>query len=151
MDNSPSRARRSSPVRPEPTRYWPPGALGWWTSTASSPGGKKRGIGLTPEANELRSEEYYKEITAELFGVLANAVSSGETHPMLDDKAGELVRLGVEAGRSSFPSLAGAGSDTRDSHPTSCAAFRSSMRPPSARSWTLAENSTAPWCGSAAR
>ena len=106
---------------------------------------------MSPEAEELRSEEYYREITAELFGMLSDTVSSGETHPMLDDKAGELVRLGVEAGRSPFPSRAGAGADTRDSHPTSCAACRSSMQPPLARSWTSAGNSTAPWCGSAAR
>jgi hypothetical protein len=61
-------------------------------------GGVERGVALLPEADELMSEEYYKEITAELFGMLSGAVSSGETHPMLDDKAGELVRLGVEAG-----------------------------------------------------
>ena len=53
---------------------------------------------MSPEAEGLRSEEYYREITAELFRMLSDTVSSGETHPMLDDKAGELVRLGVEAG-----------------------------------------------------
>ncbi len=61
-------------------------------------GGVERGATLSPEADELRSEEYYQEITSELFGMLAEAVSSGTTHPMLDDTAGELVRLGVEAG-----------------------------------------------------
>lgn len=61
-------------------------------------GGVERSAALSPDANELRSEEYYEEVTAELFGMLSGAVSGGKTHPMLDDKAGELVRLGVEAG-----------------------------------------------------
>ncbi len=61
-------------------------------------GGLERGAALTPDANELRSEEYWEAIAAELFGMLSDAVAGGKTHPMLDDQAGELVRLGVEAG-----------------------------------------------------
>ncbi len=61
-------------------------------------GGLERGAALTPEARELRSEEYWEAVTAETFGMLSDAVAGGRTHPMLDDKAGELVRLGVEAG-----------------------------------------------------
>ena len=63
-----------------------------------SAGGVERGAALAPEANELRSDEYYGEITTELFGMLADAVESGTTHPMLDEQAGELMRFGVEAG-----------------------------------------------------
>ena len=61
-------------------------------------GGVERTAAITPEANARRSEEFYEEITAELFGMLADAVEGGATHPMLDERAGELVRLGVEAG-----------------------------------------------------
>lgn len=61
-------------------------------------GGVQRSAGLTPNVNEMRSAEYYKEITSELFGMLSSAVSQGRTHPMLDNHAGELVRLGIEAG-----------------------------------------------------
>jgi hypothetical protein len=60
-------------------------------------GGLERGAALTPDANALRSEEYWEAITAELFGMLSDAVNGGKTHPMLDDQAGELVRLGIEA------------------------------------------------------
>lgn len=61
-------------------------------------GGVERGTAFSPEASELRSEEFYEEITAELFGMLSSAVSGGTTHPMFDNAAGELVRLGVQAG-----------------------------------------------------
>jgi len=66
-----------------------------------SAGSVERGVALSPEATELRSGEYYGEITTELFGMLAGAVEGGKTHPMLDEQAGELVRLGVEAGEIS--------------------------------------------------
>lgn len=64
-------------------------------------GGVERSSALSPNANELRSDEYYEAITAELFGMLADAVEGGATHPMFDEQAGELVRLGVEAGHIS--------------------------------------------------
>jgi len=57
-------------------------------------GGIERSSTLSPDASELRSEEYFEEITAELFRILANAVEGGTTHPMFDDQAGNLVRLG---------------------------------------------------------
>lgn len=61
-------------------------------------GGVERSSALSPDAAEMRSEEYYGEITSELFGMLSGAVSQGTTHPMLDNEAGKLVRLGIEAG-----------------------------------------------------
>ncbi len=61
-------------------------------------GGLERGAALSADARELRSDEYWEEVTAETFGMLSDAVAGGKTHPMLDDTAGELVRLGIEAG-----------------------------------------------------
>lgn len=61
-------------------------------------GGVERAAGLTDSSNERRSDEFYEEVTAEFFGVLSDSVSDGSTHPLFDDTAGGLVRLGVEAG-----------------------------------------------------
>lgn len=61
-------------------------------------GGIERGAALTPDTNALRSDEYWERLTAEMFGMLSGAVSDGSTHPMLDDRAGEFVRVGVEVG-----------------------------------------------------
>ena len=60
-------------------------------------GGIEKGAALTPEANELRSDEYWEEVTAEIFGMLSGAVTDGSTHPMFDARAGEFVRASVEA------------------------------------------------------
>ena len=61
-------------------------------------GGVERTAGLDQSSNERRSDEFYEEVTAELFGVLSGAVSEGATYPLFDDHAGKLVRLGVDAG-----------------------------------------------------
>jgi hypothetical protein len=61
-------------------------------------GGVEKTAGLDQSSNERRSDEFYEEVTAELFGVLSGAVSEGATYPLFDDHAGELVRLGVDAG-----------------------------------------------------
>ncbi len=61
-------------------------------------GGIERTAGLTISSNELRSNEYYGEITTELFELLSRSVSDGSTHPLFDDQAGNFVRLGVDAG-----------------------------------------------------
>jgi hypothetical protein len=61
-------------------------------------GGVERTAGLDQSSNERRSDEFYEEVTAELFGVLSGAVSEGATYPLFDNHAGELVRLGVDAG-----------------------------------------------------
>ena len=65
---------------------------------AFAAGGLERGAALTPDANALRSDEYWEAIIAELFEMLSGAVTDGSTHPMLDDRAGDFVRRGVEAG-----------------------------------------------------
>lgn len=61
-------------------------------------GGVEKTAGLDQSSNERRSDEFYEEVTADLFGVLTGAVSEGATYPLFDDYAGELVRLGVDAG-----------------------------------------------------
>lgn len=61
-------------------------------------GGVERTAGLDASSNERRSDEFYEEVTAELFGLLSASVSGGSTYPLFDDTAGGLVRLGVEAG-----------------------------------------------------
>jgi hypothetical protein len=61
-------------------------------------GGVERTAGLDRSSNERRSDEFYEEVTAELFGVLSGAVSEGVTYPLFDDQAGELIRKGVDAG-----------------------------------------------------
>jgi len=60
-------------------------------------GGVEKSAGLDPSCNERRSDEFYEQVTAELFGVLSRTVSEGATYPLFDAHAGELVRLGVEA------------------------------------------------------
>lgn len=61
-------------------------------------GGVERTVGLDPKVGGRRSEEFFGEVTAELFGLLAGSVSDGSTHPLFDNRAGEFVKLGVEAG-----------------------------------------------------
>jgi hypothetical protein len=61
-------------------------------------GGVERIAGLDATSNERRLDEFYEGVTAELPGVLSGSVSDGSTYPLFDDQAGELVRLGVDAG-----------------------------------------------------
>lgn len=69
-----------------------------------STGGVERSGGLNEITARLRSEEFYEDITGELFGLLSDSVSDRSTYPLFDDPAGELVRLGVEAKAIEVPS-----------------------------------------------
>jgi hypothetical protein len=46
-------------------------------------GGVERTAGLDQSSNERRSDEFYEEVTAELFGVLSGAVSEGGHLPLV--------------------------------------------------------------------
>jgi hypothetical protein len=96
-------------------------------------GGVERSAGLDQSSNERRSDEFYEEVTAELFGVLSGAVSEGATYPLFDDHAGELVRLGVDAGVIRV-SESGATKGRQGWPPTCCGACRCSRPHPWTRS-----------------
>lgn len=52
-------------------------------------GGVERTAGLDPNVGGWRSEEFFGEVTAELFGLLAGSVSDGSTHPLFDNQVGD--------------------------------------------------------------
>lgn len=63
-----------------------------------SAGGIEHTGALDPSVADRRSDELFEDLTWELFDLLSSSVEDGTSMPLLDVEAGELVRLGIEAG-----------------------------------------------------
>lgn len=63
-----------------------------------SAGGIEATGSLDPATADARSEEFFEAAALEVFQVLSRSVEEGTTMPLLDAEAGELVRLGIDAG-----------------------------------------------------